>query len=53
MKSFDTQKSTVLVVKTFPNNNFFLLSRNLTPLSQHHPKKVKEKKGDILVFQIN
>jgi hypothetical protein len=36
--------------KPFLNNNFFLLSRNLTPLSQHHPK---ERKGDILVFQIN
>ena len=43
MKSFDTQKSTVLVVKTFPNNNFFLLSRNLTPLSTP-PKKSKRKK---------
>jgi len=53
MKFFDTQKSTILMIKTFPTNNFFLLSRNLTPLSQHHPKKAKERKGDILVFQIN
>jgi len=51
--NFLIQKSTVLMVKILPLNNFLFLSRNLTPLSLHHLKKAKEKEGDILVFQIN